>query len=64
MALARPPQLDESPAAPLPGVIGASAAMAEVYRTTRQVPTVHLTRNGFVVRTATAASDGRDAEQG
>jgi transcriptional regulator with PAS, ATPase and Fis domain len=33
----RPPQIDDSPAAPLPGVIGAGAAMQEVYRTTRQV---------------------------
>jgi transcriptional regulator with PAS, ATPase and Fis domain len=37
MPLARPSQLDDSPSAPLPGVIGASAAMAEVSRTTRQV---------------------------
>lgn len=36
----------------------------DLYRTTRQVPTVHLTRNGFVVRTATAASDDRDAQRG
>lgn len=40
------------------------SARPDLYRTTRQVPTVHLTRNGFVVRTATAASDGRDAERG
>jgi transcriptional regulator with GAF, ATPase, and Fis domain len=33
----RPPQLDESPAAPPPGIIGGSPAMQEVYRTTRQV---------------------------
>ncbi|MBA4107518.1 MAG: sigma-54-dependent Fis family transcriptional regulator [Pirellula sp.] len=33
----RPPQPDESPSAPLPGVIGNSAPMQEVFRTTRQV---------------------------
>ena len=33
----RPPQIDDSPNAALPGVIGAGAAMQEVYRTTRQV---------------------------
>jgi transcriptional regulator with PAS, ATPase and Fis domain len=33
----RPPQIDDSPAAPLPGIIGSSPAMQEVYRTTRQV---------------------------
>ena len=37
MPIARPPQLDESPHAPLPGIIGSSAAIAEVFRTTRQV---------------------------
>jgi hypothetical protein len=36
----------------------------DLYRTTRQVPTVLLTRNGFVVRTAAAASDGGNAERG
>ncbi|MGW4597007.1 hypothetical protein ACWEOA_17120 [Streptomyces sp. NPDC004457] len=35
----------------------------DLYRTTRQVPTVHLTRKGFVVRTATATSGGHDAER-
>jgi transcriptional regulator with GAF, ATPase, and Fis domain len=37
MPLARPPQLDDSPVAPLPGIIGSSPAMREVYRITRQV---------------------------
>ncbi|WP_190094351.1 hypothetical protein [Streptomyces melanogenes] len=36
----------------------------DLYRTTRNVPTVHLTRQGFVVRTAHAASDRRDADRG
>ncbi|MFJ4980396.1 hypothetical protein ACIP6X_34630 [Streptomyces coeruleorubidus] len=40
------------------------SARPDLYRTTRQVPTVHLTRNGFVVRTATAALDGGDGERG
>ena len=37
MPATRPPQLDDPPTAPLPGIIGSSQAMAEVYRTTRQV---------------------------
>ncbi|MCC6494173.1 MAG: sigma-54-dependent Fis family transcriptional regulator [Pirellulales bacterium] len=37
MPAIRLPQPEELPTAPLPGIIGASAAMAEVYRTTRQV---------------------------
>jgi transcriptional regulator with PAS, ATPase and Fis domain len=36
-ASTRPPQFDETHAAPLPGIIGASPAMQQVYRTTRQV---------------------------
>jgi DNA-binding NtrC family response regulator len=37
MPATRPPQLDDSPTAPLPGIIGSSPAMQEVFRTTRQV---------------------------
>jgi transcriptional regulator with PAS, ATPase and Fis domain len=37
MPTPRPPQVEDSPAAPLPGVIGSSPAMQEVFRTTRQV---------------------------
>jgi transcriptional regulator with PAS, ATPase and Fis domain len=37
MPLPRTPSVDELSAAPLPGIIGSSAAMAEVFRTTRQV---------------------------
>ncbi|RIK84074.1 MAG: sigma-54-dependent Fis family transcriptional regulator [Planctomycetota bacterium] len=37
MATIRLAQHDDAPAAPLPGIIGSSPAMAEVYRTTRQV---------------------------
>jgi transcriptional regulator with PAS, ATPase and Fis domain len=37
MPLPRTPSHDELSAAPLPGIIGSSAAMAEVFRTTRQV---------------------------
>jgi transcriptional regulator with PAS, ATPase and Fis domain len=37
MPLPRTPSHEELSAAPLPGIIGSSAAMAEVFRTTRQV---------------------------
>jgi DNA-binding NtrC family response regulator len=37
MPATRSPQLEDSPIAPLPGVIGSSPAMQEVFRTTRQV---------------------------
>jgi transcriptional regulator with PAS, ATPase and Fis domain len=37
MPLARTPSVDEVAAAPLPGIIGSSPAMGDVYRTTRQV---------------------------
>jgi transcriptional regulator with PAS, ATPase and Fis domain len=37
MPITRTPNFDELAAAPLPGIIGSSPAMAEVYRTTRQV---------------------------
>ena len=37
MPATRPPQLDDSPTAALPGIIGSSPAMQEVFRTTRQV---------------------------
>jgi DNA-binding NtrC family response regulator len=37
MPATRPSQIEDSPIAPLPGVIGSSPAMQEVFRTTRQV---------------------------
>ncbi|MBB5109192.1 hypothetical protein [Streptomyces spectabilis] len=39
------------------------AARPDLYRTTRQVPTVHLTRDGFAVRTAPLVSEGPEAER-
>ncbi|MBA3484198.1 MAG: sigma-54-dependent Fis family transcriptional regulator [Pirellulales bacterium] len=37
MPTSRPQPIDDSPTAPLPGIIGSSPAMLEVFRTTRQV---------------------------